>query len=306
MSTRIVLFTACCLTSLLPSDEAPRTPPAPMVPIVSLRLGLPSDADLDELRANSEAMFDVLVPRVEELPMQEPGAQLEDASLIDHIHRARAIIASEPELPGAWGWAEVQRAVEDIGEFYPLTFRTNDLNATIAFQFDYVNRVLAVFPFAAHYDAEELAEVVVHEATHIVQYQRLMAYGLRREELLALSIVCQDFAEPFRWMMEGLAHLNEGLWAHHRDRMPVSEVSEAAFRARDLRNERAARAFIRSLDWYVTEAQRIDESGVNRLMCGHVFIEHAPHQGEWFDPTFLSHDFIEPLWVVRMLDLSRH
>lgn len=143
---------------------------------------------------------------------------LEDPAAIARIHEAQQLIAERTVPPrGVWRWRDMQQVVAGIGTRYPIVHAPGAIasrNAVMGWEDQ--QHALVVFDGwnPAEIDPVNLAELMVHEATHeIVGRAITRESGFTTDELFKIQIVCEDVTTMLNFVTEALAYTNEAGWA---------------------------------------------------------------------------------------------
>jgi|GEM_PF-5684474 hypothetical protein len=149
---------------------------------------------------------------------------------------------------------------------------------------------------------EDVASVLVHEATHAVMFQEsLKASGYKREELRHIHEECWDVDYEHYYATEALAHYNQARWLTrcvpafvadaglHRTLDYLLSAAEGNYSAQDKFSQFLVE-YDRNLSYH--------EPKENEL-CGPLIMIHGDKAGQYFFSADLYLDLIGPLIGVR-------
>jgi hypothetical protein len=233
---------------------------------------------------------------------------LADEALLAKLRAAQRLVIDQPHLEDAWRWSDVRRAVEQFGNTIPIKAAgpREPLAGVAGFAYEFLNGELVVFPDTLRAGSiEHVAEVLVHEATHVVFARRVLeTTKLTPKELTGLCTMCADVDTEVRFATEALAYRNEAVWIDERapesiDASPIAALLRAALDALD--GGPGARAvfaaYLRQVDEMSAGPQRAEAAKHHAIgVCGPPVVARGPRHGEYFFPSDVARDFLVPLF----------
>lgn len=236
------------------------------------------------------------LPPAEERP-------LTDQSAIQVIEEARRSILAHPLPPGLWMPAEVRAVVAAVGERYPLVAVLPEQRrerTTLIMSFYMAHGFFAVHTEnVVRMDVDLVAGYLVHEATHVVFFNRMVAQsGFTPLELMAVNQSCYDINLVMTVVSEALAHANQSVWTFRRPNPDLTDnefVQDMMLAARERRsNPEAMRLFKRGMFFY-SERQLELHSQQPDQFCGPPVMVRGPGRRNYFAPSDVAPEIANPI-----------
>ena len=233
-----------------------------------------------------------------------------DPNILRNLAEAQALIALRHHVTEGWRWRDVQTIVAGIGTTYPVVHATGQaLERNAIMGWDGQRHVLYVYPNwpPDEIDPINLAEIIVHEATHeLVERSVLDGSAFDADELFRMQIACHDVAVMMSFVTESLAFTNEAAWAVSNPGGPSSygptmqTTMLAAASRRGLGDAR--RQFAEAMMAYAIDEARdqhresVSDPRLQReVSCGPPPVLHGARRGEYFLPSDIAPTLIVPL-----------
>lgn len=309
----VVAWAGWCLLNASPKNQ-----PAPMEsaatpieerPLTDYRFGRPrvlAERPTDHEIANFRTLIETAVAdsRVE----LRTRAALSDSLVQAKIRAAQSIIEGIQEVPGGWNWYAVQEVIRGIGTTYPMfEFMPDERHDLLLGRYEqYTRSFLFNAVQIGRASVAEVAENLVHEATHAVFGHRLdRESGFNRDEQVWLEMRCSELRTPFRILNEGLAWSNQAVWHKLRHQ---GRISRSSHPDTDRMLQEANDATLNipgAIDHFaqelITYSEHVERNTRNRhperdRRCLPLVALRGPHAGEWFSPADLNPSFALPLF----------
>lgn len=277
--------------------------PAPERPLADFRFGRPrvlAEHPTEGEVATFRTVLERAVSRAHIVSKTRVG--LTSGGVIAKIHAAQAIIDSV-EVQDSWSWHEVQAVVRGIGTTYPLVEFAHDevYPGLFARYVSYEECFVIASAEFSRLSVEEVAETLVHEATHAVFGRHWKnESGFTRDELVLLEMRCAELSAPLRIMNEGLAWSNQAAWHRWRHQGHIlasvyPDVDRMLHEASDFAH---VRPFAQELVAYTLNMERhgTNARADHDRCCLPLVAVRGPHAGEWFSPADLNPGFALPLF----------
>lgn len=237
---------------------------------------------------------------LEKVPRQAYIA-LTDPDALRRIAEVKALVAATPTLPGAWAWDEVKAVIEGLGTRVALgDGEQSHLESDAVSEFIPTSNVVLISTvFARTETADKVGSVLIHETTHVVIRQRILALSQLTElELEAIMHMCEDSDYQLRVTNEALAYRNQAKWFNERNLLDILTGSE--HRALYQAAAKAEPGDLASLRAYAGALQiAIGAPSMVHRGCGAPYVMRGPSKGQLFYPSDIASDFLAPFLDAR-------
>lgn len=248
--------------------------------------------------------FNKLARESKKRPITEPS-DIVSAEVPKKLAKARKAIQACGAIQKAWKWEAVKSVVDSFGKTTPIFYMKQETylgyrgNFGMAYNSE-EDRLLVPYNVVDKTD-EDLASILVHEATHaVVEQESYRISGYRREELAGIRQKCWDIDYEDRYASEGLAHYNQARWLAQcaRSDAGIGNYFVSIWIAAGEGDYSAQGNFSQYLQQYVDSILDYHKPKPDEV-CGPLIMIRGEKAGQYFFPADLYLDFIGPLIGAR-------